>query len=70
MLGKEHPEVANSLYHLGVLYDALEQYPEAKLLYEQSLAILVKTLGKKHPDTMTVAKNYQDFLEEISHPLH
>jgi hypothetical protein len=37
-------------------------YEQAEPLYRSSLAILENTLGKDHPDTKLVRKNYELFL--------
>ncbi len=48
-LGKEHPDVAQSLNNLAGLYQAQENYHKAEPLYQRSLAIREKQLGKEHP---------------------
>ena len=63
-LGKDHPDVANSLNNLAALYYAQGKYEQAEPLYERSLAIDEKALGKDHPDTKQVRKNYELFLAE------
>ncbi len=65
MLGKDHPNVATSLNNLAELYKAQGQYDKAQPLYERSLGILEKVLGKDHPSTKTVRENYEILLEEI-----
>ena len=49
-LGKEHPNVATSLYNLASLHDLTGRYAEAEPLYKRSLEIREKALGKEHPD--------------------
>ena len=44
-LGPEHPDVAQSLNNLAVLYHTQSKYAEAEPLYERSLAIKEKALG-------------------------
>ena len=54
ILGKEHPDVATTLYDLAELYHYEmpgEFNPEP--LYLRSLAIREKVLGKQHPDVAT-----------------
>ncbi len=50
-LGPEHPIVASSLDHLGVLYmEDQGRYEEAEPLLKSSLAIREKVKGPNHPD--------------------
>ena len=50
-LGPEHPIVASSLDHLGVLYmEDQGRYAEAEPLLKSSLAIREKVRGPNHPD--------------------
>ncbi|WP_238178440.1 CHAT domain-containing tetratricopeptide repeat protein [Calothrix sp. 336/3] len=50
VLGKEHPDVANSLNSLAALYYSQGNYSKAELLLVRSLAIREKVLGGEHPD--------------------
>ena len=52
-LGPEHPETANSLNNLAVLYSSMGDYAKAEPLYRRALAICEKALGPEHPDTAT-----------------
>ena len=63
-LGKQHPLVAQSLNSLAVLYDSQGHYAEAELLYVQALATF-NSLGKTHPDTQTVWRNFLSFLQQV-----
>jgi tetratricopeptide (TPR) repeat protein len=47
--GPEHPEVANSLDKLAVLFYHQGQYAQAEPLYQRALAIREKALGPTHP---------------------
>jgi tetratricopeptide (TPR) repeat protein len=49
-LGMEHPDVANSLDKLAVLYYNQGQYAQAEPLYQRALAIREEALGPEHPD--------------------
>jgi tetratricopeptide (TPR) repeat protein len=51
LLGPEHPDVAQSLNNLAVLYHAQGQYAKAEPLYQRALAIREQALGPAHPDT-------------------
>jgi tetratricopeptide (TPR) repeat protein len=50
-LGPEHPDTAQGLNNLGLLYDAQGHYEEAESLYQRALQIREKVLGPEHPDT-------------------
>jgi len=50
VLGPYHPEVAESLNNLAVLYDVQGAYAKAEPFYIRSLDIREKTLGSMHPD--------------------
>ncbi|WP_218143778.1 tetratricopeptide repeat protein, partial [Desulfomicrobium apsheronum] len=52
-LGPDHPDVARSLYHLGLLYKTQRDYSQAEPFYKRSLAIREKALGPDHPDVVT-----------------
>jgi CHAT domain-containing protein len=57
VLGKEHPDVAQSLNNLARLYKDQGSYQKAEPLYLRSLAIREKVLGKEHPDVATSLNN-------------
>ncbi len=48
--GAESEEYASSLNNIGVVYQEMEQYKEAKPLHEEALKIRKKVLEKNHPD--------------------
>ena len=56
VLGKEHPDVAQSLNNLAALYESQGNYGKAEPLYVRSLAILEKVLGKEHPSVATLGR--------------
>jgi hypothetical protein len=49
-LGRDHPDVAQSLTSLAVLHRSQGRYADAEPLYQRSLAIYEKVLGRNHPD--------------------
>jgi CHAT domain-containing protein/tetratricopeptide (TPR) repeat protein len=63
-LGRDHPDVANSLSNLALLYGRQERYTDAEPLYQRSLAIREKALGRDHPSVAISLNNlaalYQD----------
>jgi len=50
ILGPEHPDVAEILHDLALLYFDKGTYILAESLFQQALAIREKTLGEAHPD--------------------
>jgi tetratricopeptide (TPR) repeat protein len=56
-LGKDHPDVANSLNNLAELYRSQGRYNEAEPLYVRSLSIREQELGKDHPDVASSLNN-------------
>jgi tetratricopeptide (TPR) repeat protein len=55
--GRNHPNVAESLNNLALLYGAQGQYAQAGPLYKRALAIREKALGPDHPDVATILEN-------------
>ena len=55
--GAEHPNAAESLNNLGLLYKRLGRYAEAEPLYRRALAILEKTFGPEHPNVAACLGN-------------
>ncbi|HEY6540972.1 MAG TPA: tetratricopeptide repeat protein, partial [Ktedonobacteraceae bacterium] len=56
-LGMEHPEVAESLNELAILYWQQGHYSEAEPLIKRALAIREQVLGLNHPDTALSLNN-------------
>jgi len=50
VLGKEHPDYANSLHSLGILYREMANYEKAEIFLLEALTIREKVLGKEHPE--------------------
>ena len=74
-LGKDHPDVANTLNALATLYQAQGHYPQAEPLYLRDLAITEKALGKDHPDVAVTLNNLARLYQAQGHyaqaePLH
>jgi tetratricopeptide (TPR) repeat protein len=51
LLGDEHPDVAQSLNNLALLYKSQGRYSDAEPLYIEALA--------NHPNTITIRKNLE-----------
>jgi CHAT domain-containing protein len=49
-LGPEHPDVAQSLHNLALIYRFKGDYAKAEPLFQRALAIWEKALGPEHPD--------------------
>ncbi|MFZ1516100.1 MAG: tetratricopeptide repeat protein [Saprospiraceae bacterium] len=49
-LGREHPDYANTLNNLAIIYKDMGNYEQAETYYLQSKEIREKTLGREHPD--------------------
>jgi tetratricopeptide (TPR) repeat protein len=45
VLGEEHPDVAQSLNNLALLYNSQGRYSEAEALYKQALELKRRNLG-------------------------
>ena len=48
-LGDRHPDTAQGLNNLALLYDSQGRYGEAEPLYVQALEIRKAELGDRHP---------------------
>ncbi|MCC5945599.1 MAG: tetratricopeptide repeat protein, partial [Bernardetiaceae bacterium] len=57
ILGETHPDYANSLNNLGLLYEKMGNYAQAEPLYKESLKIYKEALGEKHPDYASSLNN-------------
>ena len=57
ILNSEHPDVASSLFALGLYYRNAGDIPEAEDSYLRALAIREKVLGPDHPDVSFVLHN-------------
>ncbi|MCS5691713.1 tetratricopeptide repeat protein, partial [Cyanobium sp. FGCU-6] len=55
--GPDHPETANILNNLALLYDNQGAYAKAEVLYRRALAIREEALGPDHPATATSLNN-------------
>ena len=62
-LGPEHPDVAQSLNNLAMLYVEQRGYSDAEPLYKRSLAIYEAKLGKDHPDVASTLNNLANVYE-------
>jgi CHAT domain-containing protein/Flp pilus assembly protein TadD len=57
LLGKQHPEYAETLNNLAALYDELGDYRAAEDYYKEALIIRAQFPGKKHPQYASSLNN-------------
>jgi CHAT domain-containing protein/tetratricopeptide (TPR) repeat protein len=57
VLGPTHPEIANTLNNLAVLYQAQGDYRQAGPLHQRALAIREQALGPTHPEVAITLNN-------------
>jgi len=57
VLGPEHPDTANTLNNLGLLYQAMRAYAKAEPPTQEALQIEEKVFGPAHPATATSLNN-------------
>ncbi len=55
VLGKNHPDTANSYYSLGNYFNKINELDKTKEYYEKALKIRLEVLGENHPD---IASSY------------
>ena len=60
-LGPFHPDLANTLNNLGVVYEKADSPAEAELCYRRAYAIAMAAHAPNHPLVMTSRKNLEDF---------
>src|SRR5678816_2717699 len=67
-LGQFHPDLANTLNNLGVIYERVDSPAEAELCYRRAYAIATKGLEPNHPFVATSRKNLEDFCRARGRP--
>ncbi len=60
-LGPLHPELANTLNNLGVVYEVTEKPDEAERAFRRASEIAAAVLPPDHPFVATSRKNLEDF---------
>ena len=65
-LGADHPDTAQSLNNLALLYESQGRYPEAEPLYKRALTIAEAVLGSEHPTTVLFRDNYEALQRRLS----
>jgi tetratricopeptide (TPR) repeat protein len=56
-LGPQHPDTANCLNNLAILYEAQGKHEQAEPLLVRALSIREQQLGPQHPDTAQSLNN-------------
>jgi len=67
-LGPLHPDLANTLNNLGVIYERVDSPAEAELCYRRAYAIATKALAPSHPFVATSRKNLEEFCRARGRP--
>ena len=52
VLGKEHPNLMNSLTEMGIVQEKMGRYVLAEDAHRKALNLRIKVLGEEHPDTL------------------
>jgi len=65
VLGPEHPDTAQSLNNLAILYHNQGKDEQAEPLYQRALAIYERMLGPEHPYTKATQKSYAELLQKM-----
>src|SRR6266545_5991623 len=60
-LGPFHPDLANTLNNLGVVYERADSPAEAELCYRRAYAIAMTAHAPNDPLVITSRKNLEDF---------
>jgi len=64
-LGNDHPDFAQSLNNLAVLYKSMGNYTQAEPLYKKATEIWRKALGEEHPSFATSLNNLADLYKSM-----
>jgi hypothetical protein len=60
-LGELHPDLANTLNNLAVVYETLDRPSDAERCYRRAYTIAIAALAPDHAFVATSEKNYRDF---------
>ena len=67
-LGPFHPDLANTLNNLGVVYEKADSPAEAELCYRRAYVIAPTAHAPNHPLVITSRKNLEDFCKARGRP--
>ncbi|MDD3236243.1 MAG: tetratricopeptide repeat protein, partial [Candidatus Cloacimonetes bacterium] len=65
LFGERHPETANSLNNIGVVYDNKGEYDKALQYFEQALSIRQESLEEGHPSTILALNNIAEMYDKM-----
>jgi len=65
VLGPDHPQVASSLYNLGIVVAAQKQHTEAEAFFQRALTILGSAGLEDHPVAVLCVQNFAAMLREL-----
>jgi len=68
-IGARHPDLANTLNNLGIVYEHLGKPAEAEECYRRAYGIASTALPPDHPLVETSGQNLRDFCEAIGKPV-
>ena len=68
-IGARHPDLANTLNNLGIVYEHLGKPAEAEECYRRAYGIASTALPADHPLVQTSGQNLRDFCEAIGKPV-
>src|SRR6266850_3711077 len=68
LLGPLHPDLANTLNNLAVVYERADSPAEAELCYRRAYAIATTAHAPDHPLAVTSRKNLEDFCKARGRP--
>jgi tetratricopeptide (TPR) repeat protein len=64
VLGARHPNVANSLNTLAMIYTNQNNFKQAEPAFQRALSISLQSLGPEHPTTLKILINYARMLRK------
>jgi Tetratricopeptide repeat/Protein of unknown function (DUF2914) len=68
-IGARHPDLANTLNNLGIVYEHVGKPAEAEECYRRAYGIASTALPPDHPLVETSGQNLRDFCEAIGKPV-
>lgn len=64
----QHPSIPQVLSHIGIIYDDLEEYEEARINHEQALELFRELKGEDHADVAYAMNNLASVLTNLGEP--
>lgn len=63
--GENHPALAYVYHNLAWVYRDTKKHTKAKEMYHKAYLVLLETLGKEHPNTISVKKDLEFITEQL-----